>query len=128
VRYAAWVLLDPSLREFAESAGETTRSVILELQASPVMPPTRFRSTARPARPARAPDAPSDGGAFKELERELSSLRLASKPTLLETVGMVVVDVTGEQLKRIMTLPMLAAIRPNRTHHAPRKTATDAGR
>jgi hypothetical protein len=91
------------------------------------MPPARFTATAKPAKPAREPSAHERDGGFSQLERALASLGLSSKTTRLEAVGMLVVDVTGAQLKQLLDLPMLAAIRPNRTHHAPRKSATRAG-
>jgi hypothetical protein len=113
------VILEPSLAKFIASRDGTKRAVILEVKSAPVSAPVRsgtpgVSKAARGRKPRRA----SDG--FAELERALAAMQLSPPPVLLERVGIAVVEVTSEQLEQLARLPILEAIRPNRTHRAPR--------
>jgi hypothetical protein len=115
------VFVDPELKNFAESAGPTKRSVILETISNPVSVPARLKTNpaAAPKR-GKPPELVDESAAFEALARELDLLQLAEEPVRLEGVRSFVVELTPQQLGRVLELPMVAAVRLNRTHRAPR--------
>ena len=54
------------------------------------------------------------------LGRELARLELTSEPVQLEGLRTFIVELTPEQVQRVLDLPMVAAARLNHTHRKPR--------
>jgi hypothetical protein len=116
------VFIDPELRDFAKGTGSSRRSVIVEAITNPVSVPARLRSPSAP-RPGRAAASPpiDEHAAFDALGSELRALDLAAEPVRMEGIGTFVVELTAEQVRRVLELPMVAAVRLNRTHQLPRR-------
>jgi hypothetical protein len=115
------VFVDPELRNFAKTVGSPKRSVILETITNPVSAPARLKTTTEGGQKRARPSQPVDEVAsFEALARELECLELANEPVRLDGLRSFVVELTPEQLRRVLELPMVAAIRLNRTHRTPR--------
>jgi hypothetical protein len=115
------VFVDPELRSFAQTEGSPKRSVILETITNPVSAPARLKSTSERSQKGSSSSRPVDEAAsFKALANELERLDLADAPVRLEGIRSFVVELTPEQLRRVLELPMVGAIRLNRTHRTPR--------
>ncbi len=111
------MVIDPELRTFAKAKGSSTRSILLEIASRPVAPPKRLGWQAPKSNAERSPSV--DDSSFDGLLEALSELDLVAEPVVLKPAGTVVVELTGKQLAAVMDLPMVAAIRPNRTHRVP---------
>jgi hypothetical protein len=115
-------LQDPELLRFAESDTNETRSVIVELNSDDFIekprssvprarsPQTGGRSTGSAFGPRMATTA------MNELERSLTQLGVGKSMVRLGTAQAYVVSVKPSQLRAISALPMVGAIRSNRTH------------
>src|SRR3954465_9085012 len=120
-------ILDPDLRRFAQAKhADEAQSVIVELEIeSPqftpreIVPRPRVPSHGQPSLFNLSTLAEEGGRAMDQLERELSALGLDQKVVRLNTAQAFVVLVKPKQLRAILRLPRVGAIRPNRTHHAP---------
>lgn len=114
--------LASSLQDFIAREDGSTESVIIEVAAPVVAPPERALRDRRAHR-ATGSAATVSMAAFDAVSRALDKLHLPTRPVKLEELQQFVADVTPAQLRRIADLPMVAAIRPNRTRRAPRPRA-----
>lgn len=115
------LIVDPELRKFAESGDAPSRSVILEAVTNPVSAPARFKAAKEPRSKGVKASPPVDEAAqFEALGRELARLELTSEPVQLEGLRTFIVELTPEQVQRVLDLPMVAAARLNHTHRKPR--------
>jgi hypothetical protein len=115
------VIVDPELKDFAKAGGSARRSVILETITNPVAAPTRLQTVKSPkAKRAPSLEPIDESASFEALGRELEGLGLAEAPVRMEGIRSFVVELTPEQVRRVLELPMVAAVRLNRTHQVPR--------
>jgi len=112
-----------ALDDFLARQDGSTESVIIEVAAPTVRPPTRVLGARGDGEPKRTTGTASKS-AYDAVSHALETLHLSSQPVRLEELHSFVADVTSEQLRRIADLPMVAAIRPNRTRRAPRPKAS----
>jgi hypothetical protein len=114
------VFVDPELREFAQSGGARKCSVILETITNPVLAPSRFKARGELRKRVGPSKVVDEAAAFEALARELLRFELTDQPVQLKGLRSFVVELTPEQLRRVLELPMISAVRVNRTHRTPR--------
>ena len=120
--------IDAQLREFSQTQGPATRSIIVEAQTAPVAPPVRHAAGANPRgveegvpkASGSSSSSKRDDASYEALGRALEALLPKAELVRLPAVRAFVVDLSAEQLRRVMDLPMVAAVRANRTHRAPK--------
>lgn len=115
--------IDPELREFAKRTDGSKRSVLVELASSPVAPPRRMGRAFGSSESESEASVATDAATWKALVHALAKLELDEPPTELRAAGTIVAQLTGKQLAAVMDLPMVAAIRRNRTHRVPRDSS-----
>jgi hypothetical protein len=114
---------DPQLTEFAEGETTGTASVILELvpgsgpvaRTEPGRGPGGSRSIS-----IVAGDHEAEQRQMDRLERELTGIGLGPL-VRLDAAHAFVTDATPGQLRAVTRLPLVGAIRPNRTHSVPER-------
>lgn len=110
------VHVDEALKQFAESGKPSERrTVLIEPKTATVAAPARSVAAAKKGTGARTS---GEGAAFRAVERGLAALSVSVTPLAL--VGSMVVELTPEQLRQVMSWAEVAAIRENRSH---RKTS-----
>lgn len=118
------MFIEPSLRSFSSGQSGETRSVIIEVMTAPVSPPQRVLPGQRlhlaPQPTAAIKHGLEDAEKYDALGAQLAALDLSEPPVRLDAIGSFVADLNPEQLRRVMDLPLVAALRENRTHRVPK--------
>jgi hypothetical protein len=112
---------DSALREFADAnATEDRHSVIVELAA----PPEIGLRSVKPGPPKRS-ESPKSAAKVQLTPRKSLMDKLARKisgvsqdAVRLDAAEAFVLSVTPDELRAICEIPLVGAVRPNRTHHA----------
>jgi hypothetical protein len=107
-------MLGGDLADWLEGEGDETRELIVEARTQPRFVRVETDRNGKPVSFEGEPAALGDRAKItRKLHQELTNL-LDGPTTLLKAAGAVVVRANREQLRKILSHPLVKAVRPNR--------------